>query len=96
MVERSTNQIDTRSQAQAMETTDQWKKIKAGRIKEFVKKYSSVVPKDLQDLDHARLHTIPEILKSRKDTGDAYLEKSEVVQLVEWKLYAICQKKGVY
>ena len=43
--------------------------------------------KDLDQLNELRYHTIPETLRSRKDDGEAFLEKAELVSLVDWKLY---------
>ena len=40
----------------------------------------------LSDLEELRLSTIPQTLAQRKGDGNAFLEKSEVTSLVEWKL----------
>ncbi|KAK8210329.1 hypothetical protein M8818_003497 [Zalaria obscura] len=47
--------------------------------------YPSTVSSKLDELEKARLETIPAALEQRK-SSDAYLEKSEVQTLVDWKL----------
>ena len=49
-------------------------------------KYPHEIPKDLQTLEELRVHTIPETLAQRRTDGDAFLEKAEVINLVDWKL----------
>ncbi|KAF2269240.1 hypothetical protein CC78DRAFT_529465 [Lojkania enalia] len=53
---------------------------------EILSRYPSTVPEKLQELDTLRYDTIPSTLAKRKVDGDAYLAKSEVENLVEWKL----------
>jgi hypothetical protein len=48
--------------------------------------YPETVPSKLADLEEQRLSTIPAKLKERKAKGNAYLTKSEVATLVDWKL----------
>jgi hypothetical protein len=48
--------------------------------------YPETVPSKLADMEEQRLSTIPAKLKERKAKGNAYLIKSEVVTLVDWKL----------
>lgn len=49
--------------------------------------YPSIVPEKLKELEEERLVVIPEKLAGRvREVGDGYLEKEEVVRLVEWKL----------
>ena len=43
-------------------------------------------PQALSLLNELRYITIPQTLQSRKADGDAFLEKTELVSLVEWKL----------
>ncbi|KAL8960021.1 MAG: hypothetical protein Q9183_005536, partial [Haloplaca sp. 2 TL-2023] len=45
----------------------------------------SVSEKNRQ-LEELRYHTIPEVLANRRKVGDAFLEKTEVQRLIEWKL----------
>lgn len=52
-------------------------------------RYPSTVSTPLLSLDTLRYTTIPDSLASRKASGDAYLDKSSVEKLVEWKLYVI-------
>jgi len=52
------------------------------------KRYEEVVPSKISGLDGLRLRDIPEVLNQRKIDGEVFLEKTEVVSLVEWKLYA--------
>ncbi|TKA63242.1 hypothetical protein B0A49_08014 [Cryomyces minteri] len=53
--------------------------------------YDSYIPEKLQGLEEKRLKTIPAALERRRQDGDAFLEKEEVQDLVEWKL-----KHGTY
>ena len=71
--------------------TDTWDKIQGDRILETVKEYPLVVPEKLKTLDQFRLETVPESLRLRKNDGKPYLEKQELLKLVEWKLYATAQ-----
>lgn len=57
-------------------------------IQSTSKRYGKVVPPQLSGLDGLRLRDIPEVLNQRKVDGDVFLEKTEVLSLVEWKLYA--------
>jgi hypothetical protein len=50
--------------------------------------YESHVPDKIQGLESLRGVDIPETLTQRKKDGNAFLEKNEVMSLVEWKLYA--------
>lgn len=52
------------------------------------KRYEEFVPSQISGLDGLRLRDIPEVLNQRKIDGEVFLEKTEVVSLVEWKLYA--------
>ncbi|KAF2809616.1 uncharacterized protein BDZ99DRAFT_387974 [Mytilinidion resinicola] len=51
-------------------------------------RYPATVPSKLHDLDTARFTTLPATVAKRREEsgGDAWLEKREVLQLVEWKL----------
>ena len=41
----------------------------------------------LQGLQELRYNDVPEAVAQRKKDGEAFLEKAEVQDLVEWKLY---------
>ena len=64
--------------------------IKLDTFEEVLTRYGSHVPQGLEELEELRYDKIPEIVRQRqKDEGGAYLEKSEVTELVEWKLYVL-------
>jgi hypothetical protein len=60
---------------------------------EILSRYASLAPTKLTNLDAARYDAIPAALAARKESGDVYLQKEEVEQLVEWKLYATPVRK---
>jgi len=49
--------------------------------------YEDLVPESLHGYEKLRLCEIPEVLAQRRKDGNAFLEKTEVTALVEWKLY---------
>ena len=51
-----------------------------------VRFYPDRVPDKIQSLEELRLNEVPEVLSQRKKEGNAFLEKTEVTSLVEWKL----------
>lgn len=51
--------------------------------------YESLVPSKLHALEDLRLHQIPELLEQRKTQGEAFLERNELSNLMEWKLYVV-------
>ena len=51
--------------------------------------YSEDASKDLLILQELRLNTIPETLAKRRKDGHAFLEKTEVINLVDWKLLVL-------
>ena len=54
---------------------------------EVLSRYSGVIPSKLEDLEVYRMDTLPELLKKRRDSKNgSWMEKSELVKLVEWKL----------
>ena len=61
-------------------------KITYDAFKMFLSVVPESVPKKNQELEELRHHTIPEVLANRKKDGDAFLEKTEVQSLIEWKL----------
>ena len=48
--------------------------------------YQDNIPDKVQGLEELRLRAIPEVLAQRREDGNAFLEKTEVTGLVEWKL----------
>ncbi|KAL8709787.1 MAG: hypothetical protein Q9220_005573 [cf. Caloplaca sp. 1 TL-2023] len=58
-------------------------------ISEFnyhLEKYESTIPTKLSALSKLRYNEIPQNLIEREETGDNFLTKPEIEQLVEWKL----------
>lgn len=56
-------------------------------IRASVEAYPQYIPPQLEELDPLRYEGLPSLLKQRRaSNGSAYLEKDEVVKLVEWKL----------
>ena len=56
----------------------------------FLRKYESTVPEPLRELDKTRWETVPTATKQRADkskNSETWLEKSELEDLVRWKLY---------
>jgi hypothetical protein len=49
-------------------------------------KYDSLLPGNLKDLTKFRGQELPDLVASRKQDGEAYVTKDELVKLVEWKL----------
>lgn len=49
--------------------------------------YESLIPSELRELDDIRLREIPKRLEQRKAEGEAFLEKTELSELMDWKLY---------
>lgn len=45
------------------------------------------LPEKLEGLQELRYTDVPEVVTQRKKDGEAFLEKTEVQSLVEWKLY---------
>ena len=70
-----------------MKATDSPKEISLETLRTHLNSYDSHVPEKIQGLEEIRLRTIPETLAQRKKDGKAFLEKAEVISLVEWKLY---------
>jgi hypothetical protein len=54
---------------------------------EVLSRYSSEIPSKLEDLEIYRMETLPELLQQRRGLkGGSWMEKTELVKLVEWKL----------
>jgi hypothetical protein len=61
--------------------------ISPGDFDAVLKRYENHVPAKLAELDKLRFVTIPSVLTSRHDEdSQAWLEKEELQQLVDWKL----------
>ncbi|KAL9006905.1 MAG: hypothetical protein Q9188_000360 [Gyalolechia gomerana] len=56
---------------------------------ESVEDYPQHVPEKIQPLEPLRYLEIPEAVAQRKTAGEAFLEKTELQSLVEWKLYSV-------
>ena len=52
----------------------------------YLRIYDSEIPQKIQGLQEIRLKQVPEILNQRRKDQDAFLEKTELASLVEWKL----------
>lgn len=61
-------------------------RISGNDFEDILSQYSDVVPSKLADLEEQRLSVIPDNLAERRSEGKAYLTKSEVATLVDWKL----------
>ena len=69
-----------------MKATDTPSQISFDTLYALILSYSSQVPDKIQGLEDLRLKTIPETLAQRKEDGNPFLEKAEVISLVDWKL----------
>jgi len=61
-------------------------RIAGSDFEEIISQYADTVPAKLADLEEQRLSTIPKALAERRAEGQAYLTKTEVATLVDWKL----------
>lgn len=61
-------------------------RITGSDFEEILSQYADTVPAKLADLEGQRLSTIPKALAERRVDGQAYLTKTEVATLVDWKL----------
>jgi hypothetical protein len=54
-------------------------------------RYGEHIPEKLRELEKFRMEELPSILKERgsKNRGETWMEKDELVKLVEWKLYVL-------
>lgn len=68
-------------------TTLKYTSISRVAFDKVLSRYVSTVPENLRELDAFRYDAIPSKVAQRATKGDVYLEKEEVVKLVEWKLY---------
>ncbi|KAI7550550.1 hypothetical protein KC331_g3111 [Hortaea werneckii] len=50
---------------------------------DLLSKYPSIIPPELQSLDHQRLNTIPAVIQQR---NPKFISKDELLKLTEWKL----------
>ena len=53
----------------------------------MLERYLPLIPSSLQPLTTFRGDTLPEQVEKRREDGEAYIIKDELVKLVEWKLY---------
>ena len=77
-----------------MKASDSPANITLPALQTHVEFYESLVPSTIAGLEELRLHSIPETLAQRKKDGDAFLEKTEVISLVEWKLYVYLAQRS--
>lgn len=91
IIDKDTKVVDQQDEAPKQKDSNMDSKLEVSRISvadfdALLAQYDSVLPDKLRGLDEERMRTIPETLGKRRDAGDAYLTKDEVVRLVEWKL----------
>ena len=56
-------------------------------FRDVLSRYSDEIPTKLQDLEVFRMDTLPALLCQRRDSAKgSWMEKNELVKLVEWKL----------
>lgn len=55
----------------------------------YLRLYEQYLPPKIEGLEKLRLEEVPEVLEARRATGDAFLEKTEVQALIEWKLWVL-------
>lgn len=63
-------------------------------FKAHLEAYQDYMPEKIQGLEEIRMREVPEVLAQRAKDGEAYLEKTEVMGLVEWKLYVLPSNSG--
>ena len=69
-----------------MKVTESPSHISLDTLHHHLSSYDSHVPDKIRGLEELRISTIPETLVQRKRDGKPFLEKTEVISLVEWKL----------
>lgn len=64
------------------------KNIDKDAFQAILERYDALVPERLSDLETFRLKELPKILETRRENnkGSTWMEKDELVKLVEWKL----------
>ena len=62
-------------------------RITGSDFEDILSQYPDTIPAKLADLEKQRLSTIPNVLAKRRAQGQAFLTKTEVATLVDWKLY---------
>ena len=77
-----------------MKVSDSPSQINYSTFQLHLHSYEAHVPEKIHGLEEIRLKEIPETLDQRKKDSDAFLEKTEVTALVEWKLFVfpICSQ----
>lgn len=53
----------------------------------YLRLYEQYLPPKIEGLEKLRLEEVPEVLEGRRESGDAFLEKTEVQALMGWKLW---------
>lgn len=76
-----------------MESTKSADHITYSDLKTRLLSYNSHVPPDIERLESLRLNDTPEALAQRKKNAEAFLEKEEVLSLVQWKLWVTFIKR---
>lgn len=76
----------TRKTILTMKSSSNAANINQEAIRTHLSSYETFIPTSLQGLEKFRLDEVPETLAQRKKDGDAFLDKTEVITLVEWKL----------
>ncbi|KAI7086926.1 hypothetical protein KC356_g4644 [Hortaea werneckii] len=66
-----------------MDNRYQFDKIDYQTFADLLAKYPSIIPPELQPLDHQRLNTIPAAIQQR---NPKFIPKDELLKLTEWKL----------
>lgn len=66
-----------------MDDRYRFEKIDHQTFADLLSKYPSIIPPELQPLDHQRLNTIPAVIQQR---NPKFISKDELLKLTEWKL----------
>ena len=69
-----------------MKSSDGPSQINHSTFQSHLHRYEAHVPEKIHGLEEIRLREVPETLDQRRKDGSAFLEKTEVVALVDWKL----------
>lgn len=69
-----------------MNASDSSSQISCLTFQNHLHSYEAHVPEKIYGLEEIRFRELPETLEQRKKAGGAFLEKTEVTTLVEWKL----------
>ena len=69
-----------------MNASDSSAQISYSSFQSHLHGYEARVPEKIHGLEETRFKELPRTLDQRKKAGEAFLEKTEVMALVEWKL----------